>query len=88
MKSRRNPFHANSKAEVLLTALIAVALALPVFGQTPASLAIPDKVTTPLGGLEFKDGEGNAPVDMEVPKGREKSHRHCWKRQAFPSLWK
>jgi hypothetical protein len=59
-------FRCKERADVLLTALIAVALALPVFAQTPASLAIPDKVPTPLGTLDFKDGAPSAATAQKL----------------------
>ena len=53
---RSFPTSSLSTARRLLAALLVGALALPVFAQTPAFLSIPDKVATPLGTLDFKDG--------------------------------
>jgi hypothetical protein len=46
----------HGRAAPRLTAAIIGALALPALAQAPASLSIPNKVATPLGTLEFKDG--------------------------------
>jgi hypothetical protein len=55
MHSSKNAMSLSRAARTLAAALWG-ALALPVFAQTPASLSIPDKVATPLGTLDFKDG--------------------------------
>ena len=49
----------------ILIALVAISLARPAFAETPKFLTTPDKVESPLGTLEFKDG---APSNATVQK--------------------
>jgi hypothetical protein len=44
------------RRQKLIATIIACALTVPAFAQTPTSLSIPDKVETALGTLEFKGG--------------------------------
>jgi hypothetical protein len=54
------------KTKTILAAALVGALTLPVFAQTPpASILTPDKLESPLGTLEFKDG---APSKETVAK--------------------
>jgi hypothetical protein len=50
----------------LIATAIACALTLPAFAQTPTSLSIPDKVETPLGTLEFKNGAPSAATAQKL----------------------
>jgi hypothetical protein len=65
MYSSRNAMSLSRAARPLAVALVG-ALALPVFAQIPASLTIPDKVATPLGTLDFKDGAPSAATAQKL----------------------
>jgi hypothetical protein len=64
MYSSRKPMSLGRAGLHCAVALVGV-LTLPVFAQTPASLSIPDKVVTPIGTLDFRDG---APSSATVQK--------------------